>query len=1171
MLKINSNINRRKIVFKSGFLLVLGCALLSPLAASFAKVSKEVSATEEHGTEQKASSYWVSELPNFKANGTSLNNDGVLSNTGIGRYVFDYSFTNVEVKGEYHFSNVPEEGGYFSINARSTVTDATLMSWENRGYEVFFYQNGTYSLNKNTTTVIETTSGAKSLSADKVISYSFKVVNCEDGSVHVSCDVDGATLFDYYDTENVIVSGGVGGFTNNISYTVESDASMPVLNMSDKDIFLSGTTVMYKSIEEDGSIITNAESSHGYSGVAYKHQISHNKYAIRAQVTPATSSSTIVLQLLGENGDINQLNGVIAYPTLVDQNWGWKNSGYLFYLFSNGSNGHAFLSRSGYESAMVDTWGLNLNAETTYDVEYGVSEFDYGDLIYFKLNGQTYLRYFDLKRDSYPEGTFAPVHIPAFDGNAITSKSAVTRFGGFYSMLSSVKYSFDHDPVEKKTLISKDLGEPTALSNASMLSDGEIGALFPGGVVGYNVESNRLDITFKMTISSFEGTLPSTNFLLNYVGSNIGGQKSASWTKKGYTLTWLYNGDSTNCMFGLNKYGEYFAIGWDFNAPAPHLDTEYLIRIGEEELADGSMLIFMYIDGTNVLSFVDGVDPLNSPGWFVCESGGDTCSMSQVGYDQPVLDVETTTINEDETLELNYVNPQPGDVVEYAIDESLSSGEAFIRDGVLTPYKGGTIAVYAVVNGVASDRVSITVQEFTKALISISNDKLVVGSTTATLTASISDETPITESHFVVEPITGDAEVNQETGVLTGTKAGTIKVYSVVNGLTSTPIIVYVNPIVYITDAYAIALGGSRVLHYAANCELPNEEIKETYEIMSGSENCTYDSETHVLTGTQLGVIKMRVKVVGETFAATSGIIEISVEKPLVIIAPDVKDMVVGATQTINATINNGEIAITSKQIVIDEGASLVEVSGLKIKALKPGQVKMHVVLNGISSMYKKFAITPLIGVIQASDMRIGTEQKLSVKFNDFSMQIKSVKYSITSGSEYATIKGSTLKALDKIGSVVVEALVNNSIKVSKTIEIFADVELVLNFDRTKTINIGEEYLIFFNYYGKDKPKDISLNISRPDAVKTKRIVVNNNGEKRIGFSFTPTKAGKNRISIIVNGKESNVLEINIASKKLSLGAILGLSIGIPVGAAAIFCGTFFPIRAIKRKKGATK
>ena len=49
---------------------------------------------------------------------------------------------------------------------------------------------------------------------------------------------------------------------------------------------------------------------------------------------------------------------------------------------------------------MVNKWGANLYADTTYDIEYSVAEFDYGDLITFKLNGETYLRYFDLKQES---------------------------------------------------------------------------------------------------------------------------------------------------------------------------------------------------------------------------------------------------------------------------------------------------------------------------------------------------------------------------------------------------------------------------------------------------------------------------------------------------------------------------------------------------------------------------------------------------------------------------------------------------------------------------------------------------------------------------------------------------------------------------------------------------
>ena len=71
---MSQNLNKGKVVFKSLFLFVVGCALVLPITGKFfSRASLETKAeTGEHGEEQEASSYWISELPNFKSNGVSL-------------------------------------------------------------------------------------------------------------------------------------------------------------------------------------------------------------------------------------------------------------------------------------------------------------------------------------------------------------------------------------------------------------------------------------------------------------------------------------------------------------------------------------------------------------------------------------------------------------------------------------------------------------------------------------------------------------------------------------------------------------------------------------------------------------------------------------------------------------------------------------------------------------------------------------------------------------------------------------------------------------------------------------------------------------------------------------------------------------------------------------------
>ena len=1139
--------------------------LVLPMAFGLSRTTNQVNALENHGEEAACETYWIDELPTFKGSATQ-SASGVITNQAEGTYLFDYSLSNIKVKANYTFSSISTVT-WFSINLGATYSDNPTYPLGTKGYAFVFYTNGMYALRKNGTDLIAETWGAVALTEDTPFTFTVSSQSCADGAVHLSATVNQTHVFDYYDVASPITSGCVGGETCWLYHTISGnsvESPMPVINVFDADFAVSGGTVAVTSVDEDDrTIVTSASATSGYSGVAFRHQMSHTKYAVRTQVTPLSDSTTIILQLGGINGDINENNRAIGNPTLYDDLWGWRNPGYLLYLFTSGQ---IFLSRRDYEHYMDYVWGTPMAKNSTYDLEFGITQFSFGDLITLKVNGVKSYRYFDVKKDSYSEGELPPVEIPHFTGTLFDSKTSFSRYCGFYTLTSSAKFEFNHPEVAKKTVLSKDLGAPVIHGGSTVLHDGEINNLVPYDIVGYNINSTSIDLTFNVNLSTLGDGNTSFAFFFNYVGSTVDKQYSANWSTHGYILS-AYK----NSMFGITKNNQILALGWAFGSPEFAVNTNYLVRVGEELLVDGSVHIFCSINGTDVLNFIDGINPINVPGWFAVDSSGVGGSVTQVGNDRPALTVSADAIESNETVTLGYLNPQPGDVVNYYINEEESTVSASIVNGVMVPGGAGTVSVYAVVNGVASESVSITVTEETKALLSISNDKIVVGSTTAILSGSLSDSTPIESVSFLVEPITGEAIIDGETGVLTGVKAGTVKVYAVVNNIQSDPQIVYINPIVYIKNATAFALGGKRVLEYAANCELPDEEITAEYEVMDGFDNCSYDASTHTITGTKLGVVRLRVKVTGQTFAATSGVVDVSVEKPVVVIATEFKDMFVGHSQLIDASINHHEVEVISQKVIVEQGAECVQINGLNVKAIKAGTVKFHVEMNNIKSVTKTFVISEIEGVIEASNMRINSTQELHVIFNDPAVTVTSVTYSIIKGNELATIEGSTLTAGGTYGSITVQALVNSIITLTKVIHIIGDVDILVNFDEESPIIVGKSYIISYEYYADDEVNSVELVFSKKGIFNVKEETIEIDGKIKKIFIVTPRFKGHSTVSISVNGKKSREINLVVEYDEEGLKKkrmITWIVVGSVAGASLIAGGvTFLVIRKKKQHK----
>ena len=1118
------------------------------LAAAFLILQVPQTKAENGVTAAEHAELYVNDLAGFVADGGTRDaaTGNITNVSSYGRVGFNDKYQNVAITSVINFSTVGNTT--FVLRAQGdSLAPAGSGEWENQGYYVRWYPHGQFDFVKNGTALLGspfwgTLPGAATPGVDYTVV--FKTADMSDGSVQVTFSINGYVIFDYNDADSPLTEGGWYAITSEGSEFSASGSGfqMPVVDLShtSQPIYSANFPA---SIDQDGVVTTSGS----FSGAGYAFQTS-SAFVYKTIVKPvanvsASSSFSFTIGATKTNSaEINR-------PNVVDANWGWSETGYVLYWHSTGSGS---IGRAG---GTISSFSLpQFAAGESYEIEYGVTNFGDGSVrVHLKINGDLAAIYFDRAHDDY-----TPLSFPSAGGSPA---SLVT-----YSMVLSYEMDGQILPCSAKdfsqfSLASKDLGSPMTIGGAGMFDRNGSVSSFGGGIVaGYNNGNiNNASISMKANFSAAAGNLV---FTLASQGS-LDTPWGSGWSRRGYQIYFYANG-----QVGLFKNAQVIFEGWALSGFTLATDTEYLLEIGTINL-DGAIQVYAKIGDVFVLNYLDTENAFTDGGWLSIYSGGFAGSLGMT-YDKPQIIVESTDINAGSPVSLSYSSDSADDSdnVEYFIDTANSTAEGAIDGNQLTATSAGIINVYVCVNGIYSDNVAINVSAAPEAYVTnLPTSPIIVGGESHIVGGKLSTDDEITSMVFSIENVTGRASIDQS-GRITAEAAGTVRVFVTINGIRSEGYLLSISPQIEIGNTGAMAVGEVRKLSYWANCDLPDEDITATYELVSGQDVVTLDSASGNITALKIGVFTIRVTLIGQSFTAVSAVVSIPVEAPIVVLH-GVKDMYVGQTITLDPRINEGVPEIPgSKEIVITKGQELVNVDGVSITALGEGIIRLYAKINGISSKEYEIAITPLQVTIIAGDMPVNSTQTLDVIFNFDDVSKENVKYSIIEGQTLATLDGNILTSLGNTGKVKLQAVVNDTFTATTEINITSNVRLQGISDKQQVV-IGSEVNISFIYLSDDEVISVELKILEGKGNVSVTEVEPSEGQdlREKQFLLSATGTGKVRIQLVVNGIASEEIEFNVYKDGNLLHDYLILIAFVIVAIVLIIAGLTTWIVVKKKKK----
>ncbi len=1076
---------------------VMGIFLMTMPTLSKAEETAQV-------TETAYSSLWINELAGYTNDGASRDGrtGNLLNVSNGGGVAYNNVDPNTEIKMVLKFSSI----GRINFCMRATG-DAYAApgnaSWENKGYWVRVYKNKQYEFYKGSTKINSSNwpeasyLNTNGLVVDREYTFVFRTINLSDGSVKVSLTRDGYKYFEYIDSEDPILTGNSFAISNTdgsaFSTLGNETISQEAVNVADlaKPSLLSGGNFGSATANADGTVSTVTSSNP--SGLAYSFQ-QNDLYAVKTKFKPSAVAGSVMLSVGSKNG-----THAMNRPNVIDATWGWADNGYVATWSANGS---ASISRNNVTiaSCAADA-NYAFEAEKEYEVSMGVYKLPNGhNRVWLKVDGNLYLVGVDGKE----------TRLNVSVGSSSTQPSALVRTSLVLTSGVDATLSCEKTAFEEKTLAAIDLGSPIG-GNAKYDRNGAPTTFSSGIAVVYgNVGSSSIKFNANFTTAS---CLIAQIRATGTIDTPWGG----GWTNRGYCVYVYSNGQAI-----LSKNGKMLCQGFALTTSGYKTATDYLFEIKTVNLGTSALLLEVYCGGNSIIRFVDFVDPILNNGVLSIFSDGAYGSISMVGYEKPTISTSATEneIEVGEEVELSYsiAEPKQEDVVTYYIDETASSAEATISENILTATKSGTIALYTCVNGIYSDNIVLTVDaEPVATVTNLPTQPIIVGGEPYTVDGEI-DKGEVLTKVFSIENLTGKADINAETGEITAVAAGNVNVYVTINGTKSQAYLIAISPKIEVKNTQALAVGEVRSLGYEANCELPEETITTTYELINGSEYAELDSATGVVTAKGLGIISIRVIVSGTTFQGVSTVVQIAIEAPVVVLH-GVKDMYVGQEITANPQINSG-VSVTTKELVIVSGEDVISVEGDKITAKKVGIAKVKAVINGYESKTFEIAVTELVATIIATTMTVNDTQKLYILFNFDGLTINSVTYSIEDGEEFATIEDDILISKSKRGDVLVKAVINADGKefvAQGLISIVGEVRLV-NVSNNTTLLVGTKLQLSYNYLGHDDVDSVVYVLVEGRDIAT----LSEDG------LLEAKKAGTIKLKVVVNDKESEIVTVRI-------------------------------------------
>lgn len=1080
-----------------------------------------------------------------------------------GSFGFSGPFENVEIVSIINFSEITS-GTYTCFALRSqgdSIARVENSAWTNKGYWFRWYAHGQFDFYINDTAVYSSKWGPMAAPAVETdYKVSFKTVNCYDAETETSTckiliKINEYVFVDYTTDSEPLAAGWYAISSGGTAFTATGDKfAYEAINLTDVSSPIASANFSAGNIASNGVVTTTTGS---YSGAGYAFQIDSD-YAIKTQFKPTetkTSGSSLKITVGAKKTNAAAMN---RFNTISEQ-WGWADSGYTV-SWSAGGNGIIYRNATAiHESSSLPIYELG----KTYNLVAGYNHYaDGSNLVYLVIDDVLALSFLDIKTTTntplVPTTTGAPA--------AFTTYSLIVAYTCAAEITPYTNVTYNTD-----TLISKDLGNPTITTGTVVDANGQIES-FNGGIVGkYNMSEKSSSIKFN---ANFTTTGSNIVFQMRAVGT-LDTPWGGGWTNRGYVI---YLHSSGQITFARNMATVY--EGWatgGFSLPA---STDTIIEVGTINISSNIVRFFVYVGDSLVINFVDTSTLCNEIGSFSVYSTGYVGSLTQVGYSIPTLSTNaignSAKVNDEIILSYEIDNKSTEDEVVYYVDEINSTATAKITADTLVPLTEGSLIIGVKVNDLYSSTILLTIDEAVKAIITnLPTMPVVVGGQKVTVDCKLSDDSEIISKEFSVENVTGRATIDATTGEITAIAAGSVNIFVTINGIKSQAYLITITPIIEIGNTLAMAVGQEKDLSYSSNCDLPDETIIVTYELISGDEYVDLNTETGHVEAIAIGMFTVRATLIGQTFSAVSEVATIPIEAPTVILL-GVKDIIVSETIELSPSINDG-ITINTCSIVATTGGEHISIQGNTIKGKSAGRVWIKAIINGFESLEQEFAVEELVATIIAPNIiPVGESVDMSVMFNTNTYTPGVVTYEIVSGNQYATLTGNTLTALNKHSpedGVKIKATIDG--EYTATIKITIVKISPVGVSNNQTVYIGSTINLSYRYYGEDPVVSVEY-----------KLIEGSNHAKLTTLALKPgetaadTKAsleikskGTIKIQIVVNGNVKETITLTAKKQTITNKSLITLIVVISVSAGLVAIAvptTIVLVKKYRKRKGNT-
>ena len=942
--------------------------------------------------------------------------------------------------------------------------------WETVGYLLEWERWGTLTLKRGQTSLVSVAGPAFVVDEEK--SFSMAMCGFDGGSTRITVLLDGQIKLNYWDipsAENAPIpcpKGGLGKTPGDLMTTAPifsfwTAAEIDVTQEAD----LANKTIIQPqlgapSFTGSQTIGPNGDvSSLGDGSLLWPTEIENTKVSF--DLTPS-----------GSDGSFGILLGYRGNTAALPDDDSWTRKGYEVEIRQNGSISLAKASSILAEGSPLSAFSLV--AEGTYRVTASLADIGNAGLIEVAIDDVVILRYVDAESPLLGAFEFG-LTCDGITGSATAANVNLPVVITPESLVVGVSKTLSYE-------------NPQA-----------------GDVVTYAIDATKSTATG--TIEDDQVTATSEGNLYVYcVVNGIVGQSKR-----------IVCEEPTIVLSGVP---DHYVIGSGAEIKAiASLSDERALSSVTYEIAEGSQLATIDEEG-NVT--VTGIGQIRIQATIKDTNGFTFVSEAPLGVfvAKPMIsleDVSPMKTGQERVLSAE-VNAEIPDGDGFAYQITAGSDCASLGGNTLTATKEGSCTIKVTfATGKPYETIELfEINVIAAKILSLPHGPIIVGDGTGFVKAGLSDGSDGTSVTYHVENGTGKAQIDEQTGEITYVAAGTVFVWAEVDGAITQKATLVLNPQVTLGNALAMVVGGERTLGYHANCELPNEDITLFYEVISGGDLVDLDTVTGECKALAIGVVSLRVHVIGETFSAVSPVISMSIENPIVVVTSPVRDMFVGQDQTIQATLGNGEIKEQAKSIQVIEGGDFVTVDGTNIHATAEGRVKIRVIINGVKGVTHEIVISQPSVMVVAGDMQLNDTQTLECLFlsQDF-IPTSLVFELVNTDPSVATLEGNVLHSGNKTGDITIKVTVDGVLTQTTTIHVESAVSL-------HGVTDGAEYTV-------GAQVELSYFDAEDSGAKPEYHVVSGNAEIKIvdGKAFLQINGeGDIVLEVVVNGVSSRRITV---------------------------------------------